>query len=409
MVACHFGFNETPDSINMKLKTLPENEGFGKGNGLYVHGAINRILPAISEEMHETPLALTNDQISMIRMALDSGALVMVQLDYNPKTLTADTHYVIISGYDLNDENNFTIVDPLGGRVHSLKDYLGWLKPSARNMIEEIYIFRGPQAETKVELEVETKVEAPVETVTPTASVPLPVSAVETSASVSPLPPNYAEIVHGATEWKQAVNSYFPGQQPSSTTFAEMKAKLDSNPLVQIKEVPVATDGSCDQKWSELITYLEIDKVPSEATYEDAKRKVAGFKSAQTDYNNKKLKAEEDLVAERTTVRNLQEDISTLKRKMTEIIKLHKVQIDSLKNTAPTFDKLTKVYEGIVAEANRVAEEKIEEVKKLRIEVNMKEVRDQGGIVIQEAEKLIGKTWFEKIRTILTRAIIIHK
>jgi hypothetical protein len=393
MAACFFKFPETPDSINEKLKALPEGEGFAKDNGLYAHGGFNKVFPSITEEFYDTPAALTDEQLTLIKSSLDQGKLVMVQLDYNPKTLTADTHYVLIVGYDLTDENNFTIADPLGGRVHSIKDYLGWLKPSVRNTIEEIYIYSSTTMNvvTSAPIVPEIKVVSPV-------SEP-----VQTPAA---LPANYDNIVRMSTGFKELVQEYVPGAVSDTVSLEELvKAIKDKEHTVEIQTV--YGDGSADQKWSELITYLGVEKLPQDATFEDAKKKVAGYKSAQTDYYNKKLDAEKALATEQITTKNLKEDISTLKSAMLQQVKLHKVQIDSLKSAAPSFDKLVKTYEGVIADVNRLKDEKVEEVKKLRVEVGVKAVDEQGGIVMEEVAKLGSLATIQNIISLVKRFMTI--
>jgi hypothetical protein len=136
-------------------------------------------------------------------------------------------------------------------------------------------------------------------------------------------------------------------------------------------------------------------------------QKVAGYKSAQTDYYNKKLDAEKALATEQITTKNLKEDISTLKSAMLQQVKLHKVQIDSLKSAAPSFDKLVKTYEGVIADVNRLKDEKVEEVKKLRVEVGVKAVDEQGGIVMEEVAKLGSLATIQNIISLVKRFMTI--
>jgi uncharacterized protein YvpB len=84
---------------------------------------------------------LKDSDINAIKDAIDAGFPVMIWLDYNPRTVKNDMHWVLIIGYDPTDENNFTIADPIDGKEKSLKKYLGWWKPSARRAIEAYVIY----------------------------------------------------------------------------------------------------------------------------------------------------------------------------------------------------------------------------------------------------------------------------
>ena len=149
MLCKYYNKDETPVSINEKLINLGGGKGFATGGGDYIWGAIHKIFTDINEVKTETPDPLSDDQINQIKSSLDQGNPVMIQIDVNPKTVENDTHYALIVDYDSNDENNFTIADPIGGRVHSLKDYLGWFRPSARKTIYKFVLFTGPKPTTK--------------------------------------------------------------------------------------------------------------------------------------------------------------------------------------------------------------------------------------------------------------------
>jgi len=139
IVACYHGKNVTPKDMNELLKDVG---GFSNG-GCYNWGAISKIFKDIEERWVGTPRPLTDSQMDSIKEALDSGFPVIAQLDYNPRTAKLDMHYVLFIGYNPEDENDFTIVDPLGGKVVSLKKYLGWWRPNARRTIEQFIIYEG--------------------------------------------------------------------------------------------------------------------------------------------------------------------------------------------------------------------------------------------------------------------------
>lgn len=146
MVCKYYGKDETPLSINDKLKKVA---GF-VGGGNYVPDAIEKIYKDITETRVTTPAPLTDFQMNEIKSALDNGYPVMIELDYNPKTVENDMHFVLITDYNKNDENDFTIADPLGGTIKSLKSYLGWFRPSARKTINQYYIYKGTLPKTEL-------------------------------------------------------------------------------------------------------------------------------------------------------------------------------------------------------------------------------------------------------------------
>lgn len=146
MVCKYYGKDENPLTINDKLKKVA---GF-VGGGNYVPDAIEKIHKDITETRVMTPAPLTDFQINEIKSALDNGFPVMVEIDVNPKTVANDMHFVLITDYNKNDENDFTIADPLGGTVKSLKSYLGWFRPSARKTINQYYIYKGTVPKTEL-------------------------------------------------------------------------------------------------------------------------------------------------------------------------------------------------------------------------------------------------------------------
>lgn len=180
----YYGIDTDPDKLNAQLK---ENGGFKTDSGIYNWGTIMRLYPQIKEQFINTPSPLTDSQMNQIRSAIDAGYPVVIEIDYSPKTVAVDMHFVTIVGYNPNDENDFTIVDSLGGTQHSLKDYLGWFFPSARKTIQCYSIISGP---------------------VPQASDG---SGVVVSTAV------YPNIVHGSSQWDATVNKYMNGRDPKQT------------------------------------------------------------------------------------------------------------------------------------------------------------------------------------------------
>lgn len=148
MVADYYGRQETPDSINTHLKQMVN--GFSAGTGYYYWGALPRLFTDIGEKIVWTPDLMTDAQIAEIKKGIDTGYPVMCQIDFQPATEAPDMHFVLLLGYNPNDENDFTIADPWTGAVRSLKDYLSGTKPSARKTIEMYVTYTGkvPQATT---------------------------------------------------------------------------------------------------------------------------------------------------------------------------------------------------------------------------------------------------------------------
>lgn len=139
MTAEYYGYDETPITINKKLKDIA---GFVNG-GLYVPGGFAKLFP-IKETRKVTPMPLQDFEMAEIKTALDKGFPVMIELDYNPKTVENDMHFVLVIGYNPADEDDFTIADPLGGKIRSLKDYRGTVfRKNARQIINQYVIFDG--------------------------------------------------------------------------------------------------------------------------------------------------------------------------------------------------------------------------------------------------------------------------
>lgn len=139
MVVSYYVKAVDPITINEGLK---DKNKFVSG-GLYVWNGLETLYPEIEEIRTATPHFLFDHQMKEIFTALDSGFPVMLEIDYNPKDVDADMHFVLAIGYNPNDENDITIADPINGKTRSLKEYLGWFRPSARKTIESYTIFKG--------------------------------------------------------------------------------------------------------------------------------------------------------------------------------------------------------------------------------------------------------------------------
>ncbi len=193
MVSLYYGKDETPVTINDKLKALGPGAGFVAGSGNYVWQAISKLHPEIKERVVTAPAPLTDGQLGEIKSNLDNGHPVMLQIDVNPRTVENDTHYVLAVDYNPNDENDLTIADPLGGQARSLKEYLGWYRPSARKTIEKYILFNGPKV-----------------THQDPGSVTVPGNI-------------YPDIIHGSTEWDKTSTEYLPERDPKKTNFEDVQ------------------------------------------------------------------------------------------------------------------------------------------------------------------------------------------
>jgi hypothetical protein len=153
MVARYYGRNEDPATLHDKI----EAKGGFKSDGSYYWHTVTKIFKDIVEEVVATPMPLTDDQIGAIKTKLDNGYPVICQIDYDPKDIDPDMHFVVFTGYNANDENDFTIADPVDGKEKSLKSYLGWFKPSVRRSIDRIVLQTGNIPEVTADTIVVTK------------------------------------------------------------------------------------------------------------------------------------------------------------------------------------------------------------------------------------------------------------
>jgi hypothetical protein len=143
MACCYYGYETDPEDLNAKLKNK-NVMGFVSG-GNYVWKSIEKVTDKVKEALVRVGDVnpATNAQIAQIKDSIDSGYPVMLHIDYNPKDADDDQHWVLAIGYNPSDENDITIVDPIGGVVKSLKSYLGWFRPNVRRTLIDYCIFIG--------------------------------------------------------------------------------------------------------------------------------------------------------------------------------------------------------------------------------------------------------------------------
>lgn len=140
----YYGKETDPAKLNEMYKSMGVGKAFDKG-GNYQPGGNNLAYGDIKETRTVTPTALTDEQVNTIKTSIDNGYPVIIGIDYDPKDVDYDSHFVVVVDYDPSDENNLTIADPLGGKLRSLKDYLGWFKPTLRKTIESFVVTTGPK------------------------------------------------------------------------------------------------------------------------------------------------------------------------------------------------------------------------------------------------------------------------
>ena len=148
MGLCYYDYNTDPEDLNNKLKKVG---GFVSG-GNYVWHSVEKITDKMKEALVRVGDVnpASDNQVKQIKNALDDGYPVILHIDYNPKTVPDDQHWVLAVGYNPADENDITIVDPLGGTIKSLKSYLGWFRPSLRRTLIDYCILIGKVVSTNI-------------------------------------------------------------------------------------------------------------------------------------------------------------------------------------------------------------------------------------------------------------------
>lgn len=117
MMCTYFGHEETPETINDKLKRA---NGYVNGN-LFVWGAISTIFPDIRYQGQvQTPDPLTKGQMDSIRKTIDNGYPVFLQIDTIPATSGLDEHWVLAIDYDGDD---LIVQDPWDGATKRITSW----------------------------------------------------------------------------------------------------------------------------------------------------------------------------------------------------------------------------------------------------------------------------------------------
>lgn len=350
MVCTYYGHPETPASLNEKLKSIG---AFTEKTGIYKWGSITKLYPDISETITQTPKALTNEQMGAIQSTINQGHPVMVQIDYNPKTIPVEQHYSLLVDENPQDENDLTMADTLGGKVHSLKSYLIWYKPKARDTIEQFIIYKGNLPNKTME---------PVQ----------PVNSPQPEVVVPPTP---------------VVEPPQPTPPPEPVITPEVQPDITPDPVE--KDTPISDKQTSDTiaTFKEVIDYLGIEKTPENTTYDDCRRVIAGIKSTATDYLKRKNDVEKRLVLVEPRLETLSEEVSKVQEEMLRREKVHKAEIEALKTTLPNIDNLKKQWEAVYSELAGRYDQEFEKVRKLREENTMLRHEKKEEPVIDVAEK----------------------
>lgn len=105
MLASGYGVNETPDSVNEKMKGVG---GFSAGTAFLVPGAIPSVLPGIRYITYSN-CGGAPAPLAEIDGWLGRGKPVIIEVDWSPQA-GVQTHYMLVYGKDSN--NDYLVYDP---------------------------------------------------------------------------------------------------------------------------------------------------------------------------------------------------------------------------------------------------------------------------------------------------------
>ncbi len=116
MVADYYGANETPLTLNDKMKA---NGGYSGGN-LFVWGVFAKLFGLKYSGQFQSSALLTKAHMDQIRSALDKGFPVFLQIDTVPSTSSLDEHWILAVDYEGDD---FLIQDPWDGATKRITSW----------------------------------------------------------------------------------------------------------------------------------------------------------------------------------------------------------------------------------------------------------------------------------------------
>lgn len=116
MVADYYGANETPLTVNEKMK----NNGGYQGGNLFVWGVFASLFGLKYPGQFSNPGPLTTGQMSQIKGVIDKGYPVFLQIDTIPASSQLDEHWILALDYDGDD---FIIQDPWDGATKRITSW----------------------------------------------------------------------------------------------------------------------------------------------------------------------------------------------------------------------------------------------------------------------------------------------
>lgn len=188
MVACYFGSNETPLTLNQKLLN---NGGYLNGN-LFVWTAFATIFGLKYSTQFSNSNNLTKTNMDQIRGAIDKGFPVFLQIDTIPSTSDLDEHWILAIDYDGDD---FIIQDPWDGAT---KRITSW------GVIPQKLIYAWCWYEGNI-----------------TANASTGGCLLENTADNQK---TFQKLVHNSDQWDKTVTDLKPGSEPKSTQFEDIQA-----------------------------------------------------------------------------------------------------------------------------------------------------------------------------------------
>ena len=116
MTACYYGHNETPLTVNEKMKN---NGGYQNGN-LFVWGVFASLFNLKYSGQFSNKDPLTKANMDQIRSQIDKGYPVFLQIDTIPSSSQLDEHWILAIDYDGDD---FIVQDPWDGATKRITSW----------------------------------------------------------------------------------------------------------------------------------------------------------------------------------------------------------------------------------------------------------------------------------------------
>jgi len=118
LITCFGNYiGETPQSVNS------HKEMFTNGGGDFIWGKSTAIGLNNTYTSPRFEDAVPSSEVVKMKGYIDQGKPLIMEVDFNPSTISEEQHYVLVIGYD--DSGEFIILDPWTGSVVSLGVYGG--------------------------------------------------------------------------------------------------------------------------------------------------------------------------------------------------------------------------------------------------------------------------------------------